>query len=111
MPRIDNLMFGSGLGTVGHKASIYFENIITDGNYIKIFFEVGLVGFSLFLLIIVNTLVYVYRQFRIIRFEFLIIFVIFFQGLGNNVYSTYTIGVIFWLLIGIISNYYIKELT
>lgn len=43
-----NILFGGGLGTGGHRARVITSSSVTDGNYIKIIGEIGVIGLLLF---------------------------------------------------------------
>ena len=95
-----NFIVGDGLGRYGHKA-VEFSNIyIPDGNYFRMIAELGVIGFSLFLLIVLTAL---YRGFSKIRnhyVELCIIIMVCMQAVGSDMFSFQLVAPIFWFSIG-----------
>ena len=98
-----NLIIGDGLGTFGHKAIGYSKVLIPDGNYFKIFAEIGTIGTFLFFLIIVRSLVLGFKSFRNKYLELGIVFGLSLIAIGSNVFSYQSITPIFWYTIGRLS--------
>jgi len=98
-----NIIFGSGLGSVGHKAIGFAKYVITDGSLFKIIAEFGIVGFLLFALIVFicieKALKHTFFYFR----EISIIFIFLLQSIGSNTLSFQLLLPIFWLSLGIIT--------
>ena len=98
-----NIILGSGLGSVGHKAIGYAKFVITDGSLFKLIAEFGIVGFLLFGLIIIVCLEKAFkRSFYYFR-EISIIFVFLLQSIGSNSLSFQLLLPSFWLSLGIIT--------
>lgn len=95
-----NLIIGDGLGRYGHKAALFTDNIIPDGNYFRIFSELGIIGLFLFLSIIVSSLFKSYKKLNKYYIEFAIILMICLQGVGSDIFSFQLIAPIFWFTIG-----------
>ena len=95
-----NLIFGQGLGSVGHKAIKFSKYYVRDGNYFKIIAEIGIIGFIIFL----NIMYYTYREFlrnkkrHIFNFSIISIFLI--QAIGTNVLSFQIFLPVFWYSVG-----------
>jgi hypothetical protein len=95
-----NIILGTGLGSVGHKAIMYSKYFVHDGSFFKILAETGIIGLLLFSSIILMTF---YRFFiikRVFRLEISIITVLLFQAIGSNVLAFQTLLPIFWFSIG-----------
>lgn len=104
-----NLFFGTGLGSVGHKAIGFSKNFIHDGSYFKILLETGIIGFTLFFLIFFLTFYKYFLDSEDKHFEISIIFVFLFQALGSNVLAFQALLPIFWFSVGRIWNYKRKK--
>jgi len=115
MEVIANNPFGVGIGELGHKAARFAKGGVYDGNYFKIFAEIGLIGFLFFLLIILdiikrfililNSKQHVYNNGeKILMFVILIFYMI--QAIGTNVWDLYYSNIIFWLILGLYHNDY-----
>lgn len=98
--------FGVGLGQVGHKAVNFLntELAVTDGNYLKILAETGVLGLGIFLAILLYVLLKVYKywkyqdNYRTLLLSILILYVI--QATGTNVWDLYYSASVFWLFLG-----------
>jgi hypothetical protein len=104
-----NILLGSGLGSVGHKAIGFAKYVITDGSLFKIIAEFGIIGFLLFAIIVFlcieKALKHTFFYFR----EILIIFVFLIQSIGSNTLSFQLLLPIFWLSLGIITFNNVKS--
>ena len=97
---LNNIVIGSGLGSVGHRV-LGISNIrVTDGSYIKLLAETGIIGFLLFMAIVLIAIkkLWPYRKERYI--ELVMIFFILFQAIGSNVFALQVIAPILWFSIG-----------
>ncbi len=105
MSSMQFFIFGHGLGSGGGSVRAYGFPGINDMQYIKMFFENGVVGAILFISIITRTL---YRGFKYIRYyltELAIIMFILVAMLGSNSLSIYYFIVIpFWYAVGRVNN-------
>jgi hypothetical protein len=100
-----NILFGDGLGRYGHKAVEYSNLYIPDGNYFRMIAELGVLGFLLFMLIIIIS---VYNGFSKIKnnyIELCIVIIICLQAVGSNVFSFQLIAPVFWYSVGRCSIY------
>lgn len=98
-----NLIMGTGLGSVGHKALGYAKYVITDGSLFKIFAELGLIGFLLFGLIVFLCLKKAFKHVKFYIREIAIVFVFIIQSIGSNSLSFQQLLPIFWISLGIIT--------
>ena len=95
-----NILLGSGLGSVGHKALEFAKYYVRDGSYLKIIVEVGLIGFFLFICIVLLTyLKYLKGKNQSIR-NICLITVFLFQAIGSNVLAFQVLLPVFWYSIG-----------
>ena len=104
-----NLITGTGLGSVGHHSLDYGKYHVPDGGLIKYLAEFGVVGMSIFISIIivsimkgVNHLKYLYR-------ELLVIVVCIAQSIGSNILSFQHVVPMFWFCVGVIASYKKKK--
>lgn len=98
-------MFGHGLGSCGGSVRSYGFPGITDMQYIKMFFENGIIGAILFIGIIVRALRRGIKYIRYYMTEVAIILFILVAMLGSNSLSIYYFIVYpFWYAVGRISN-------
>ncbi len=98
-----NIAFGSGLGSVGHTALGYSEFLITDGGLIKIFCEIGIIGFALFSLIILLSIIKCLFSFKEHYIELAIILTVLLQSLGSNTIAFMMEAIVFWYAVGAIN--------
>ena len=97
---VNNIIAGDGLGTYGHKALAYSQNIIPDGNYFKILGELGILGISLFISIIIISILKGSTNLKILWAEVGIITALSLQAIGSNIYSFQQLMPLFWFSIG-----------
>ena len=96
---ISKYPFGLGLGLLTHKASDLNLTLTTpDGNYYRIFGELGFIGFFSFLFLILKSLYFSFKK----RFKlyFIILSVYCLQAFGTNVFDLYAASFFFWYIIG-----------
>ena len=98
-----NIVFGSGLGSVGHKALGYAKYVITDGSLFKILAEFGIVGFLLFGSIVFVCLEKAFKRIIFYFREISIIFIFLLQSIGSNSLSFQLLLPVFWISLGIIT--------
>jgi len=97
---IQRFVFGDGLGRYGHKAVAYSDSHIPDGNYLRMFYELGIIGFSIFILIIVSAL---YKGLSYIENNYIglgVIIMVCLQAVGSDMFSFQLVAPIFWYSIG-----------
>lgn len=101
---ISRYPFGIGLGLLSHKASNLGLSLTTpDGNYYRIFGEIGLLGFISFFILIVFSIYKAYKTRIIFLFVILVIFCL--QAIGTNVFDLYASSFLFWYIIGFVNGY------
>lgn len=101
----DNPVVGSGMGSGGATARISGFTGVSDAGYMKILYENGIVGFILFLSIIIPTLIKGYKQRKIFFVEFSIMFFFILAMMGSNSLSmSLYYSIPFWLSVGRIWN-------
>lgn len=93
--------FGNGLGANGHKA-LDFEgtHVIADGGLVKMFCEEGILGFSIFLYIIILVFTKSVRNLKDCYVEIGIIGIALLQSVGSNILSFQLAAPIFWFEVG-----------
>jgi hypothetical protein len=99
-----DLLFGHGLGSASHQAHYLGFSSITDGQYFKILYELGIFGFFLFLAIIFFSLIRGFKFFNYYYIEVLIILFFVIANVGANPLSMPIIIAIFWFSLGRIWN-------
>lgn len=100
-----NLLFGNGYGTMGHKASGYVENIIADGSWACLLCEIGIIGITIFLVILFLTVKKGLYSLKELFLPLGIIVCISLQAVGSNMFEYQIIMPLFWYSIGCISHY------
>lgn len=100
----ENFITGNGLGTAGSKARSMGYPGISDGNYIKLLVEEGVVGFCLFLALIFSTFIRALKNFKYLSMECCVVGSLIFTMLGSDsLMFTYYI-VPYWYVIGKVWN-------
>lgn len=97
---LNGMTVGAGLGAFGHKALGYSSTLITDGNYHKLMAEIGLIGFAIFMLIIISTLLRCLLNLRHRYLEFGIVSAFSIIAIGSNVLTFQALAPLFWYAIG-----------
>lgn len=101
----DNPLFGSGLGSAGYEARVIGKAGVTDGEYIRILVETGLIGFLLFCAILLNSIIKIKNNFREFLIEAVIIASFILACVGANALSNSgIIPPIFWYCVGRLNN-------
>lgn len=92
---------GNGLGANGHKAlGIEGTHIIADGGLVKLFCEEGVIGFSIFLFLLIRLCTKRIRSLKECYVEFGIIGIVLLQSVGSNIIAFQLATPIFWFAIG-----------
>lgn len=93
--------FGNGLGANGHKA-LDFEgtHVIADGGLIKMFCEEGILGFSIFLYVLILIFTKSVRHLKDCYVELGIIAIALLQSVGSNILSFQLAAPVFWFAVG-----------
>lgn len=99
-----NYILGDGIGAVSADARKIGYSGITDGNYMKILVEEGVIGFLLYTTLIAKTLLRGWRFFKYLSIEFSIVLSISIAMIGSNslVMPFYILP--YWYAIGRIWN-------
>lgn len=92
-----NFIFGHGYGSGGHKADTLGLPSVTDFEYVKIFYETGIIGFVLFLAIIFKAIA---KKPRISLESFIIIFYLLAMLIANPLTADATMSPVFWYAVG-----------
>jgi hypothetical protein len=91
--------FGVGLGLLTHKASDLNLLLTTpDGNYYRIFGELGVIGFLSFIFMLTSSIYISYK--RNLRLFFIVLIVYASQSFGTNVFDLYAASFFFWYILG-----------
>ena len=92
---------GNGLGANGHRAlGIEGTHVIADGGLIKLYCEEGILGFSLFLYIVILAVKKGLSNVREYYVELGILALVFLQSIGSNIIAFQLATPIFWFAIG-----------
>jgi hypothetical protein len=107
----ENFITGNGLGSAGSKARSLGYPGISDGNYIKLLVEEGVVGFSIFMILMVSTFIRALKNFKYLSMECCVVGALLFTMLGSDsLMFTYYI-VPYWYAVGKVWNPdYLNEL-
>lgn len=99
-----NLIIGSGLGVFGHKAVEFSDKYIPDGNYVRMLAELGVIGTSVFMCIMIGTFVKGLKNLRVHILELGIIFGLSLQAIGSDIFSFQLIVPVLWYSIGRVNS-------
>ena len=92
---------GNGLGANGHRAlGIEDAHVIADGGLVKLYCEEGVIGFSVFLFIVLNAVKKGLGDIKDFYVELGLIAVTLLQSIGSNVIAFQLAAPIFWFAIG-----------
>ena len=98
------IFVGTGLGSAGNKAAELGHKGVTDGEFVRMFAELGLVGCMCFWYLIFGTVRRGFRYFKLYNTELIIIGFFLLAGIGANSLSMNLWSGIFWYSIGRIWN-------
>lgn len=104
-----NLWLGNGLGANGHRAAGICEHLIADGGLAKLFVEMGILGTSVFVYMMILSFKYGLRNLRINAAEVGIVAITLLQSIGSNILEFQLATPIFWFALGVIARTSIKE--
>lgn len=93
-----NTFLGYGLGTAGYKARGISDFLILDGYFIKVIYEIGIIGLVLLICIIAKSVFESISRKK--YFELCCIFVCCIVSIGSSGISFITIAPIFWFSVG-----------
>lgn len=101
---------GNGLGANGHHA-LDFEgaHVVADGGLIKQYCEIGIIGFSLFLYILIVLYNKALRNLQKTFAEVALISAMLMMSIGSNVLCFQLVCPLFWFVIGHLYDIIIKE--
>ena len=99
-----SVLTGLGMGSCGHLAIPYGLKTINDGELVKTFYEYGLIGTTLFSLLMVVTLIRGVKFFKYFYAE--VIIMLFFLGacIGASALTFFIYNSMFWFSLGRIWN-------
>ena len=96
----NSVITGDGLGRYGHKVIEFSDLYIPDGAYFLMIAEIGIIGFILFLAIIVTALFKALVKIKTHYVPFIIVLMVCAQAIGSNMFSFQLVAPIFWYSIG-----------
>ncbi|MFV8352511.1 hypothetical protein [Flavobacterium sp. XS2P14] len=96
----DNFLIGGGLGAFGHKAVPYSKVIIADGNYFKMYAELGSIGVFVFLSIVVSSIFKGLQDLKNKYLELGIVIGLSLMAIGSNIFEYQIIAPVFWYSVG-----------
>ena len=99
-----NVFFGHGLGSGGHTAVQMGYVGITDGNYHKILYEIGITGIIGFVSLILLTLIRGLKNLQYLSLELMIICYYLVAMIGQNILEFRFIVIPLWYCIGRVWN-------
>lgn len=106
-----NYIFGEGVGSGGGRARQFGFIGITDGNYVRLLYEHGVIGFILFIYAIFPSLLICIKNIRYLFIEFICILSILAAMVGADPLSYFFYIIPFWYVIGKVQNdSYLKKL-
>ncbi len=89
---------GLGLGSFSHKATIlHGDNAATDGNYWRILVESGVVGISVYFILVGRSVFTSFIEKNFLHFQLLLVFI--FLSIGTNVMDLYFTSYIFYIIL------------
>lgn len=97
-------IFGLGLGSCGHAAGAAGLKAIHDGEFIKLFYEFGIVGCSLLAFLVVSTLKRGLNNFKQYHSEVIIVVFYLAAGIGADSLTFFVYSAMFWYSMGRIWN-------
>lgn len=100
----ENFITGNGMGTAGSKARSMGYPGISDGNYIKLLVEEGIIGFVIFMALIISTFIKALKNFKYLSMECCVVGSLIFTMLGSDslMFTFYIVP--YWYVIGKVWN-------
>ncbi|MCR5651849.1 MAG: hypothetical protein K6F86_11790 [Lachnospiraceae bacterium] len=80
-----NMWLGDGLGSRGHRAAEFQTYIVADGGLVKLYTEMGIIGTSLIIFLLVLVFLKAVRKPRIVIPEICVIICALLMSIGSNV--------------------------
>lgn len=99
-----SFFFGLGLGSCGHAAVAHGLKAIADGEFIKLFYEFGIVGMILLACVILPTLLRGIKFFKLYYVEVVIILFYLAAGIAADSLTLFIFSIMFWYSLGRIWN-------
>ena len=99
-----SFIFGLGLGSCGHAAIRAGFKGVADGEYVKLFYEFGVVGCSLLAILILSTLIHGLKHFKLYYPEVLIMLFYLAAAIGSDSLTFFLYSIMFWYSMGRIWN-------
>ena len=100
-----NFIVGDGLGRYGHKAVEFSDMYIPDGNYFRMIAEIGIIGVSIFFIIIINALYNGFSNIKTHYIQLAVIIMVCMMSVGSDMFSFQLVAPIFWFSIGACSKF------
>lgn len=98
---MDNYLLGDGLGAASSFARKYGFAGVTDGEYVRIFAENGLIGVSIFIALIIYTVKKMFEKWKECKWEILVVLYFFAASFVSNSLSINLLyAPIFWFCMG-----------
>lgn len=104
-----NIWIGNGLGANGHRAVGFSQHIIADGGLAKIFCEMGILGTSIFIFMMILLFKNGIKSMGKCCAELGIIGITLLQSIGSNILAFQLATPIFWFAVGRCAAVIIKE--
>jgi O-antigen ligase len=101
---VGSLFIGDGLGTRGHQAMQINNLTIRDGYYVKMLFEVGVIGSIMFIGIMISTIIKGFRKYKKCLPYLCIVIGILVQSIGSNILDFQLVAPMFWFSVGRINR-------
>lgn len=101
---MSNLWLGNGLGANGHRANGITHHLIADGGIAKLFVEMGIIGMSIFVFMMILCFKHSARNFKLCCMEIGIVAITLLQSIGSNILEFQLATPIFWFAIGVIAS-------
>lgn len=99
-----SFLFGLGLGSCGHAAVSAGLKAVADGEFIKMFYELGLIGVIMFSIVVIPTLFRGIKYFKYYYVEVVIIIFYLAAGIASNSITFFIFSIMFWYSLGRIWN-------
>ncbi|QUN06893.1 hypothetical protein KDN34_05450 [Shewanella yunxiaonensis] len=95
------LLLGLGLGASSHKGELWSAIHFFDNNYFRILSDLGLLGFMLFLSILLFAIERAFTKNSIFSLAVIVLYII--QAAFTNVFDLFYSSFFFWYIIGLLS--------
>lgn len=109
MNNMCSLWLGNGLGANGHRANGLTDHMIADGGIAKLFVEMGIIGFSIFLYLMILAFKKGVKNLALCAAEVGIVAITLLQSVGSNILSFQLTTPIFWFALGRIAAMACRE--